>query len=151
MTFDRCCTRQDHVEIAALVASSISTDKPAQPRELHYDLRVRGGTLEKDLVESRKRIMGTLSVFQSINQDDETLASCPVAPYFNLTADLDELGLPSTVSRELGFVAHHAIHHMHLVKIICTMSLGIQESEMPDGFGKAPSTIIFDKQQKQVK
>lgn len=143
-----CCSysSQDHVEIAALVASSISTDKSAQPRELHYDLRVRGGTLEKDLVECRKRIMGTLSVFQSMNQDD-TLASCPVTPYFNLSADLDEMGLPSTVGRELGFVAHHAIHHMALVKIIAVKTLGVDESELPDGFGRAPSTIIFDGQQ----
>jgi hypothetical protein len=139
---------QDHVELAALISSTLS-DKSSQPRELHYDLRVRGGTLERDLIESRKRIVGVIDIFQSIDPDATALISTPVTPYFNLSADSDaEMGVPSTIGRELGFVAHHAIHHMAMVKIIAVKTLSIKECELPNGFGRAPSTIIFDELRK---
>lgn len=121
---------------------------------MHYDLRVRGGTLEKDIVQSRKRIVGVIDIFQSLqtvssdNDGDNAFTSSSVTSYFNLTADSNkEMGLPSTIGRELGFVAHHAIHHMALVKIIATKTLNIEESELPNVFGKAPSTILFNQQQ----
>lgn len=140
---------QDHIELAALIASSTSTETPSQPRDLHYDLRVRGGTLEKDMVESRKRIHGCIDILKAIDPENTALASFPVTPFFNLSADLDEMGLSSTIGRELGFVAHHAIHHMALVKIIAVNTLGIKESELPQGFGRAPSTLIFDQKQQK--
>lgn len=129
-----------------MIANSTSGDQPSDTRELHYDLRVRGGTLEKEMLESRKRIVGVIDTFQSINSSDTPLTSSPITSYFNLSADLDEMGLPSTIGRELGFVAHHAIHHMAMVKIIAVKTLGIEESELPHGFGRAPSTMIFDEQ-----
>ena len=113
----------------------------SQPRELHYDLRVRGGTLEKDMIESKKRIIGVMDIFQTLNLDN---ADLPVTPYFNLSSDLDEMGLTSTIGRELAFVAHHAIHHMAMCKIIAINTLQFEESELPAGFGKAPSTLIFE-------
>lgn len=91
--------------------------------------------------------MGVIDTLQSIDPDSGSLTSTPVIPYFNLSSDLDEMGLSSTIGRELGFVAHHAIHHMALVKIIAVHTLSIQVSELPHGFGRAPSTIIFDEQQ----
>lgn len=106
----------DHVELAALIASSAaaSASSPSSVGELHYDLRVRGGTLEKDLHMSRQRIVDVVDVFQSLRTENENaVAKTPVAAYFNLSSDDDsEIGLPSTVGRELGFAAHHAIHHM---------------------------------------
>lgn len=102
----------DHVELAALVASSAkdtSMHQHEQLGELHYDLRVRGGTLEKDLVESRKRLCDVTDVFRSLNTTiGEGKRETPVTAYFNLAADDEkEIGLPSTVERELGFCAHH--------------------------------------------
>lgn len=117
---------------------------------MHYDLRVRGGTLESDILESRKRIVNVVDVIESLHslEADDELPSTSVGAYFNLTADFnDEIGLPSTVGRELGFAVHHGIHHMAMVKIIALQTLGMNESELPLGFGRAPSTIIFDKQQ----
>jgi hypothetical protein len=109
---------------------------------------VRGGTLEKDMVESRKRIVGVMGIFQTLQCTNQTedLVLTPVHSYFNLTADTEEMGLPSTIGRELGFVAHHSIHHLAMVKIIAVKTLGLEESELPEGFGRAPSTIIFDGQ-----
>eukprot|EP00984_Skeletonema_dohrnii_P006089 scaffold2164_cov68-Skeletonema_dohrnii-CCMP3373.AAC.1 len=145
----------DHVELAALVASSAQDASMQQQQlgDLHYDLRVRGGTLEKDLVESRKRLSDVSDVLKSLNAtiDDENTAittATPVTVYFNLAADdAKEIGLPSTVERELGFCAHHAIHHLAMVRIICLQTVGLNEADLPEGFGRAPSTILFDKKQ----
>ena len=141
---------QDHVELAALVASSAAntTDASHQLGVLHYDLRVRGGTLEKDMVESRKRLVDVMDIFHSLEKtetDEGTIVSSPITAYFNLTSDSSaEIGLPTTIGRELGFAAHHAIHHMAMVKVIATHTLGFEEGDLPNGFGRAPSTILFD-------
>jgi hypothetical protein len=133
----------DHIELAALIASS--TEGQTQGRELHYDLRVRGGTLEKNLGMSRQRIVDVVDVFKSLQTGNE-ITPIPITVYFNLSADSDdEIGLPTTVGRELGFAAHHAIHHMAMVKIIALQTLGMNESDLPRGFGKAPSTLLFDR------
>ena len=168
----------DHMELAALVASERCrravamgvTDEPAdaeeEPAQIHYDLRVRGGTLETDMSESLKRIVAVGNVLEEINaavggvsseaeeQDrEERLASHivhgPVHANFYLTADADgessESALPSTVGRELGFAAHHAIHHMAMVKVIALHSAGLDEDDLPPDFGRAPSTVRYDK------
>ncbi|KAL7549349.1 hypothetical protein ACHAWF_012622 [Thalassiosira exigua] len=141
----------DHVELAALVASSSGNhDASSRRGELHYDLRVRGGTLEKDLDLSRRRLVDVADVFRSLRTKDEAATlSSPIAAFFHLSADDPdaEIGLPSTVGRELGFAAHHAIHHMAMVKIIAVRTLGFEEGELPPGFGRAPSTLISDRKQ----
>ena len=122
----------DHVELAALVASTAAQDASMiqQGGELHYDLRVRGGTLEKSIIEARKRLKDVTDVFTSLNEtigEDKLIktSSQPVRAYFNISADDDaEIGLASTIERELGFAAHHAIHHMAMVKIICLHRFG---------------------------
>ena len=52
--------------------------------------------------------------------------------------------LASKMVRDLVFVAHHAIHHMLMLKIIATRHVGIGEDELPVGFGRAPCTIWYD-------
>ena len=68
----------DHIELAALVAQqqqsltidcNISNDIVP---ELHYDLRVRGGTLESDLQLCRERIVNIVNVFESLQQTTTT-------------------------------------------------------------------------------
>ena len=139
----------DHIELAALLASSLDSHNvpsQSQERELHYDLRVRGGTLEKDLGMSRQRIVDVVDVFNSLQASDDSVTTNPLTAYFNLSADSDaEIGLPSTVGRELGFCTHHAIHHLALVKIIALQTLGLDEGDLPHGFGRAPSTLLFDR------
>ena len=141
----------DHVELAALVASSSQDSSIIRqsPGELHYDLRVRGGLLEKDINESRKRLHDVTDVLRSLNttiNDGKTaVTAVPINAYFQLTADDDgEIELPSTIERECGFTAHHAIHHLAMVRIICLQTLGLSEDELPNGLGRAPSTILFD-------
>ena len=147
----------DHVELAALVADAADKCGSRLPssavEELHYDMRVRGGTLERDMDMSRKRMVDVVAVFRSLEfrsprqaEEGECVTGRPIAAYFNLSADTgDEIRLLSTVGRELGFAAHHAIHHMAMVKIICVGTLGLDEGDLPHGFGRAPSTLLFDK------
>ncbi len=151
----------DHVELAALVADAADKcgsrppSSSSEVEELHYDLRVRGGTLEGDMGMSRKRMVDVAAVFRSLEfrsprqaaaGEGECVTGRPIAAYFNLSADTgDEIRLLSTVGRELGFAAHHAIHHMAMVKIICVRTLGLDEGDLPRGFGRAPSTLLFDK------
>lgn len=137
----------DHVELAALVASSAGSGTSASG-ELHYDLRVRGGSLEQDLGLSRKRIVDVVDVFRSLEAENDSVTNQSIDAYFQLSSDSDgEIGLPSTVGRELGFSAHHSIHHMFMVKLIAVHTLGLKDADLPRGFGKAPSTQIFDSEQ----
>jgi len=52
-----------------------------------------------------------------------------------------EIPLRSTLERELGFSAHHAVHHMAMAKIIALNHLGLHSEALPDDFGRAPSTV----------
>ncbi len=158
----------DHVELAALVASTssvnsnidnINNSKHSDPLTLRYDLRVRGGTLEKDVNETRKRIHNVIDVFQNIedvnvHSGDDLKSHTPVITEqsvnasFMLSSDIDdEMELESTIGRELGFCAHHAIHHLAMVKVIAIQTIGLKEGELPENFGKAPSTTRFEAKQ----
>ena len=155
----------DHMELAALVAEArlnSAYDAPAdaeEPAQIHYDLRVRGGTLETDMAESRKRIVAVENVLEGIHDAVEAglngvashIVHFPVHASFYLSADdaedregeSSESALPSTVGRELGFAAHHAIHHLAMVKLIALHSAGLEEEDLPPDFGRAPSTVRY--------
>ena len=64
-------------------------------------------------------------MFQSLQTESESVTTSPINTYFNLSPDSDaEIGLPDTVGCELGFTAHHAIHHnMAMVKVIALQTL----------------------------
>lgn len=155
----------DHMELAALVAEArlgTAYDAPAdaeEPAQIHYDLRVRGGTLETDMAESRKRIVAVENVLEGIhdavdaglNGVASNIVHFPVQASFYLSADdaedregeSSESALPSTVGRELGFAAHHAIHHLAMVRVIALHSAGLEEEDLPPDFGRAPSTVRY--------
>ena len=152
----------DHIELAALVAQqqqSLAIDcddmRSDIVPELHYDLRVRGGTLESDLQLCRERIVDIVNVFESLqqqpttdanNKDTTQLTNQSIKAYFNLSSTSnEEIPLRTTIGRELGFVIHHSIHHMAMCKVIALHTLKLTEDELPIGFGKAPSTLLFDK------
>ena len=137
----------DHLELAILVAT-----QPDGGGELHYDLRVRGGTAEYDMDIAKSRIE---NLVQELNQsvvdiekmDSSTTNSRPVRANFMLSGDGTEFALDSTVERELGFVAHHAIHHMAMIKLIATNHAGLDKESLPLDFGRAPSTVHHDGQE----
>ena len=155
----------DHMEC---VANSIDTNmrggndhKASSSKiQLHYDIRVRGGDDENDMDAAEERIRRVTNLFQKefdalvssslvnnkmkkIITNNETVLAC-----FMLSGDPreNEFLLSSTLERELGFVAHHAIHHMAMVKIITMYTLKFLPPDvLPEGFGMAPSTIAHGK------
>ncbi|CAB9530694.1 expressed unknown protein [Seminavis robusta] len=151
----------DHMELAASIAEKPGGRLP----ELHYDLRERGCASESDMDAATERIVNMihqLEVIQLMDTsttmtstgDDDTSSSNTVMPkqqmpaqaFFMLAGDSDtEYALATSIGRELGFAAHHAIHHMALVKLIATQTWGLDATtDLPEGFGRAPSTINFD-------
>ena len=46
-------------------------------------------------------------------------------------------------------VSQTAIHHLAMVRIICVQTVGLSDDELPEGFGRAPSTILFEKKQEE--
>jgi len=180
----------DHIELAALVAASasysvgtptrsasiaakVNEDKEAVnnfpvPVTLHYDKRVRGGTLETDVDLTRARIQSVWRTLQEIQDDNDRLDRCnlgeelnvkencsgdfllcqPIKTSFLLSADgtngTTDTEMVSTIGRELGFVVHHAIHHMAMVKIIAMKTLSLAAKDLPPDFGRAPSTTQYD-------
>jgi hypothetical protein len=131
----------DHLELAAQVAAGDS-----DTNELHYDLRTRGGQNENDLDEAQRRVEKVVQVLKDISEGSSPKNdNREVQAYFMLSGDPTEFNLPTTVEREMGFAAHHAIHHMALVKIIAQQTLGIPSDTLSPDFGRAPSTIVHDK------
>mmetsp|Transcript_22517 Transcript_22517/g.53152 ORF Transcript_22517/g.53152 Transcript_22517/m.53152 type:complete len:229 (-) Transcript_22517:548-1234(-) len=160
----------DHMERVANIIEAEkeeANDEDGFSPEIHYDLRVRGGSDEHDMDEAEGRIRRVIQPFQegieemlssSMADDDgciddaEDNDNTTVLACFMLSGDpaADEFLLSSTVERELGFVAHHAIHHLAMVKIITMHTLKLLPPDaLPEGFGKAPSTIVYDNSQDQ--
>mmetsp|Transcript_62685 Transcript_62685/g.152591 ORF Transcript_62685/g.152591 Transcript_62685/m.152591 type:complete len:235 (-) Transcript_62685:137-841(-) len=160
----------DHIEIAARAAadaatstatkhkgkdSSSSTTTPVKVvAELHYDLRRRGGNDETELDEAEARIKRVQQILlDGIDDDGEEDEeeegndddNCSINAYFMLSGDYnDEFELPTSVPRELGFACHHGIHHLAMIKVITSQTLKLDPKLLPDDFGKAPSTIVFE-------
>mmetsp|Transcript_22999 Transcript_22999/g.25627 ORF Transcript_22999/g.25627 Transcript_22999/m.25627 type:complete len:223 (+) Transcript_22999:68-736(+) len=149
----------DHIE---LVVNNVAKKKSKQDHgnyndnrirninEIHYDIRIRGGDDETSMDAAEERILRvkrlieeSLSLQEIIEENNENVLAC-----FMLSGDPTEgeFMLSSTIERELGFVAHHTIHHLAMVKIIATRTLKLLPVDrLPLDFGRAPSTIVYDK------
>lgn len=129
----------DHMELTILLAATANGRESNMP-VLHYDLRVRGGTLEHDMDEAKKRISNLSEMLNQVQAD----CGLPVQAHFMLDGQGQEVQFNSTLARELGFVAHHAIHHMAMIKVIAIHHVGLASKDLPEDFGRAPSTLHHD-------
>ncbi|KAG7373595.1 hypothetical protein IV203_034319 [Nitzschia inconspicua] len=147
----------DHIELATKMAIQCTKagcndggrgDSSINQRQIHYDLRQRGGSDEYDINDAEARIRQVQHLIQheAVRPDDDDYSFKPhaISAYFMLSGDGDEFRLPSTIYRELGFAAHHAIHHMAMVKVIAQETFQLSPERLPLNFGKAPSTINFE-------
>uniref|UniRef100_A0A7R9WTY2 DinB-like domain-containing protein n=1 Tax=Craspedostauros australis TaxID=1486917 RepID=A0A7R9WTY2_9STRA len=141
----------DHIQLAVEAARDYGVDG-VDP--VHYDLRRRGGDDEHDIDAAEARIEGVLAAIDdvaargsadpTIPQETLLTPQSRLDVQFMLSSDPDEFGMTTSIGRELGFVAHHAIHHLALVRIISVNTLGLASEDLPAGFGRAPSTQEFD-------
>ena len=115
--------------------------------EIHYDLRQRDTPEEKDWDLMQARIQKVQQQLEELPERNMSLEEQPVDACFMLSGNSDqEFRIPSMVGRELAFSAHHAIHHLALVKIIATGPIGgLNDADLPPDFGRAPSTVNFDR------
>jgi hypothetical protein len=126
--------------------------------EVHYDVRERGGLDENDMDAARQRIQTVLGSLEELQEECRIFQMDPQLPQhmlrgahpidacFVLECDPDsrEVNLPSTLSRELGFAAHHAIHHLAMIRIIALHHAGLSADDLPSDFGRAPGTVQHD-------
>mmetsp|Transcript_925 Transcript_925/g.1151 ORF Transcript_925/g.1151 Transcript_925/m.1151 type:complete len:198 (-) Transcript_925:5975-6568(-) len=132
----------DHIELTILMANSLNDISDSDPIQLHYDLRVRGGTTEHCMDASKKRVLDACAIIEEMLElPSINTKSHQIQANFMLSGDGFEFGLPSTIAREMGFVAHHAIHHMAMIKLIAIHHVGLEAKDLPLDFGRAPATI----------
>jgi hypothetical protein len=155
----------DHIERAAAAAAvvimigqgSINNGGQKVVSMIHYDIRSRDTPDETDWNAAKTRIEAIDDKLHNLtldgaaaldnNTDDQYVNGFVDACfYLNGGPEAEEVALPSTVARELGFAAHHAIHHMAMVRIIVQQQQQpkLPADVIPSDFGRAPSTIRYD-------
>jgi hypothetical protein len=147
----------DHIERATSAAAaviiigpgSINNGGPEQDVRsmIHYDIRSRDTPDETDWYAAKTRIAAIDDKLHrlTLNGDDKCANGLVDACfYLNGGSEAEEVALPSTMARELGFAAHHAIHHMAMVRIIVQQQPKLPANVIPNDFGRAPSTIRYD-------
>lgn len=143
----------DHFEKLALDGLNTVRDDKHEPIDLHYDRRERGGLIEKDICEARKRIVFIQDVFDGVireSQGDVNIldGKKPLTAYFTLpksekVAEDVEFPLASTLEREMGFVCHHAIHHNKIIKAMARAGeTGLKVEDLPQDFGLSPKRLL---------
>ena len=157
----------DHIQrvVAAMEQQTNNANTTLQPQHqqdgtpnntstirIHYDTRERGLLEERDMGVAHDRIQDVLQALTRLDENHQHISVLDprrVHACFFLNDSDKEITLPTTLARELGFAAHHAIHHLAMIQIIATTSGGLARHELPDGFGKAPSTLLYEQTQQQ--
>ena len=114
----------------------------AEDDRVNYDARGRSTDVESSREAAVVRIRETMGALRRVGHPDTPLVSknddCgerdPAVEYS-----------PSSIGRELQFLASHTVHHYAIVAMIMH-SLGV---EIPIDFGVAPSTLAYWRRQAQ--
>lgn len=122
--------------------------EPTGLDEIHYDIRSRNTTLERErgeAVNALDRLVLELSEMRT-----QPLES-PIRTFFILEASSSSSSIKhcpeeedvfqSTIGREVQFAVHHAIHHQAFMKQL--VMANFPSILLDPSFGKAPSTINF--------
>jgi uncharacterized damage-inducible protein DinB len=100
---------------------------------ISYDKRNRNTLEETEITQARKLISEIKLVLLAFTGDE---CSANVTIEAMLTKEGNQASFTSTVGRELWFIAHHAIHHHAMIKVIAE-EWGVK---VTSDFGLAPST-----------
>ncbi len=105
-----------------------------------YDTRARDRTPERDLKVAQARI---LRIQQQLAALDTAAISEPIAVHLRGGLGGEENFVSfSSLSRELLFLASHAVHHYALIQLHCKA----QGICLGEDFGKAPATVRHARQ-----
>lgn len=102
---------------------------------IDYDHRARGTSVESD-PDAAIRVIDSLRA-RLAELGGASGADREVVVRMMVTTGGEEATLRSTLGRELAFAAHHAVHH-HAMMAAIAIAHGVA---IPEGFGKAPSTL----------
>jgi hypothetical protein len=117
---------------------------PVQPGVVDYDSRARCRKLETQTALATSRLFALQT--RLADYPVHGLAS-PVQVFgMGGTAGEFAFAVTSSVARELVFVASHAVHHYALLAAHCRL----QGIALPADFGKAPSTIAYERAHRQA-
>lgn len=103
----------------------------AKNTEVLYHLRKRNSSLETDL---QRAILKCNELIAAIKTTDNNFA-------LSVYDEGSNEGAPSSVCRELLFLASHTVHHYAIIKLIAIE----RNLPVPDNFGVAFSTIAYRK------
>lgn len=117
---------------------------PAVPGVVDYDARARDAELERSPAVAVQRLQALRT---ALSHCAGTLLTTAVQVHGQggLGGEF-HFSVPSTVGRELVFVASHAIHHFALLQAHC------KQHGVPTGvtFGKAPGTVAHERAQRRT-
>jgi uncharacterized damage-inducible protein DinB len=107
---------------------------------IDYDARTRDPLLETDLKAACSATEALMASVRDLRKFD---AENPLEVRCGVTYGNEEAGsASSTLGREIMFCISHAIHHYALIAIL----LRSAQSDVPEGFGVAPSTMRYRRQ-----
>lgn len=109
-----------------------------QGEAIDYDHRERDTPVETSRAAALAAIDALRAPLRTI---DAPAAAAAVRVRVMLSGDGAETDLGSTLAREIAFAAHHATHH-HAMMAAIAKEHGVTP---PAGFGKAPSTLNFER------
>lgn len=115
---------------------------PAVPGVVDYDARARDAELERSPLIAERRLERLREALSHGGGASLTTA-VQVHGQAGLGGEF-HFSVPSTLGRELVFVASHAIHHFALLQAHCKQH-GVPTGET---FGKAPGTVAHERAQR---
>ncbi len=107
---------------------------------MDYDRRHRGTPIETDSGAAAAEITRVIAALHALSAMP---ASTPVRVVLMLGPSAPSSVLESSLAREIAFGLSHAIHHQALIAAM----LASTPQPLPPGFGVAPSTLAFRKDQ----
>ena len=121
---------------------------------LNYDERIRRSPIEVDFRDAVREVgeldFQLLGIIERVGrkagaeeeEGGEDLQAVTVS--FNMSSSPNSTAYQSTAPREVAFAAHHGLHHLAMMKIIAEGVGGVEKGKLGGGFGKAPSTVLFE-------
>jgi len=113
------------------------------PNEIiDYDVRVRGGQIESSPQLALDKLDEIVVWIKNLSEDDLTKIVTLSTEISVIKKNIQQV--KTSVLRELVFVGSHAVHHYAMIAQITFAQQDVKDKkELPQGFGLAPATVTF--------